>query len=194
MHRYSTRFQMTKAQPIQVPKAQPIQPVQAVEVPDKPKAEVQDKPKAEAQDKPKAEVQDKPKAEAQDKPKTHPYETRLQSRLKKERADCKKISDLIQAATITPDIADNPVRLYAVAALFEELYQTTLWMKHMRFNAIIRMKIGEFRNTIHMIRTCYDETVGIVLSGRTIHMGYDYITAARRLLYAMDALEKLMNS
>ena len=174
LHRYSTRFQMTKAQPIPAVKAQPAkaQPAQAVQV-----------PAAEA-----------PKAEVPDKPKTHGYETRLQSKLKKERADCKRISDLIQAATTTSEITSNPDRLYAIAALFEELYQTKLWMKHMKFNAIIRMKIGEFRNTIHMIRTCYDETVGIVLSGRTIHMGYDYITAAHRVLYSMDALETLMNA
>jgi hypothetical protein len=181
MHRYSTRFQIqaqrSNAQPT---KAQPIQAVEA--------------PKANVPDKPKAEVPDMPKATVLDMPKTHRYETRLQSRLKKDLADCKKISELVQAATITPDITSNPERLYAIAAFFEELCQMNFWKKYMRINAIIRMKISEFRDAIHMIRTSSDETAGIVISGRTIHMGHEYITAARRTLYAMDALETRMNA
>lgn len=112
---------------------------------------------------------------------------------RKETSRLQKIGALSTRHTIL-EITVSPERLYAVATIFEELYHTDVWKTHERFNAIIRMKIGEFRNTIHMIRTCYDETVGIVVSGRTILMGSHYVTAAYRALYAMETLEKRMNA
>jgi hypothetical protein len=176
-HRYSTRFQMSKALKAQAPKAQ------------EQKAQEQ---KAQVQ---KAQVQklEEQLTQVPNKPTTHRYETRLQSKLKMKHEDCKKISDLLQKAITTPEITVSPERLHAVAALFEGLYYTDLWKTHERLNAIIRIKISEIRSTVHMILTSYDETVGIVVSGRTILMGPHYISAARRALYAMEALEMRMS-
>lgn len=126
----------------------------------------------------------------------HRYPTRFQ--MKKMAVENKKREcDIIQSRLVACHQSPCPKVSFTifekVCNVFDDLTTMNLWKTHPRFNTVVRNKMAEFRNQIHLIHTHDGRVVGVVIDKVTVIYDEMYLYPVKQMFSVMDRLEKTMN-
>ena len=148
---------------------------------------------------------------------THRYNTRFQAALKKEAttyvlpvselaslmfsmkpADTEKsehsiIQARLDACNRSPSAVKSFIIFEKVCNLFDDLTTMNLWKTNPRFNTVVRNKMAEFRDQVHLIHTHDGRAVGVIIDKVTVIYDEMYLYPVKQMFSVMDRLEKTMN-
>ena len=151
---------------------------------------------------------------------THRYNTRFQAALKKEAAmhvphvlpvselaslmfsmkpadteksECEIIKSRLEACDRSPPAVKSFSIFQRVCNLFDDLTAMNLWKTNPRFNAVVRNKMAEFRDQVHLIHAHDGRVVGVIIDKVTVIYDEMYLYPVKQMFSVMDRLEKAMN-
>lgn len=148
---------------------------------------------------------------------THRYNTRFQAALKKEAttyvlpvseltslmfstkpADTEKsehsiIQARLEACNRSPPAVKSFTIFEKVCNVFDDLTTMNLWKTNPRFNTVVRNKMAEFRDQVHLIHAHDGRAVGVIIDKVTVIYDEMYLYPVKQMFSVMDRLEKAMN-
>jgi hypothetical protein len=148
---------------------------------------------------------------------THRYNTRFQAALKKEAttyvlpvseltslmfstkpadikdSECRIIQARLDACNRSPPAVKSFTIFEKVCNVFDDLTTMNLWKTNPRFNTVVRNKMAEFRDQVHLIHAHDGRVVGVMIDKVTVIYDEMYLYPVKQMFSVMDRLEKAMN-